>query len=130
AALERLPDGAPVRALIEVADPAEQQDLRVPAGAEIRWLHREGAAPGSALVPAVRGLDFPAGEAHAFVHGEAGFVKELRRHLRTDRGLPRERLSVSGYWRRGQDEEGWQATKRDWNRQVETEQEISAPAAS
>lgn len=129
AALERLPDGAPVRALIEVAGPAEQQDLRVPAGAEVRWLHRGAAAPGSALVPAVRGLDFPAGEAHAFVHGEAGFVKELRRHLRTDRGLPRERLSVSGYWRRGQDEEGWQAAKRDWNRQVETEQETSAPAA-
>ena len=58
-----------------------------------------------------------------YVHGEAGFVKELRRHLRLDRGVPRERMSVSGYWRRGSDEDGWQASKRDWNAAVEAEQE-------
>jgi NADPH-dependent ferric siderophore reductase len=78
------------------------------------------------LVGAVRGLEFPAGEVHAFVHGEAGFVKELRRLLRVDRGVPRERLSISGYWRAGHDEDGWQASKRAWNEQVEAEQEARA----
>jgi NADPH-dependent ferric siderophore reductase len=59
----------------------------------------------------VRGLEFPLGRVHAFVHGEAGFVRGVRRHLVDERAVPREMLSVSGYWRRGVDEDGWQAEK-------------------
>ncbi|MEU7039868.1 siderophore-interacting protein [Streptomyces varsoviensis] len=128
AALERMPAGAPVRAFIEVADAAEQQDLKLPANAEVVWLHRGASAVGEQLVDAVRRMDYPAGDVHAFVHGEAGFVKELRRYLRVEREVPRERLSISGYWRRGHDEDGWQASKREWNQQVEAEQE-TAPAS-
>lgn len=128
AALERMPEGAVVHAFVEVADEREQQELQLPAGVEVAWLHRDGAPVGKALVEAVRSLDFPPGDVHAFVHGEAGFVKELRRHLRMERGVPRERLSISGYWRRGHDEDGWQASKREWNQQVEAEQE--GPAAA
>ena len=83
---------------------------------------------GEALVEAVAGLEFPAGRVHAFVHGEAGFVKELRRLLRVERGIPREDLSISGYWRLGHNEDGWQASKREWNAQVEAEQEARAAA--
>ena len=53
-------------------------------------------------------------------------VKELRRLLRVERGVPRERLSISGYWRLGADDEGWQAGKREWNRQVEAEESPSS----
>ncbi|WP_432092615.1 siderophore-interacting protein [Streptomyces sp. bgisy100] len=129
AALERIPDGSTVHAFLEVAGPQEQQELTVPAGAEIVWLFRGAAPPGEALVAAVRELPFPAGEVQAFVHGEAGFVKELRRYLRIDREVPRERLSISGYWRLGHNEDGWQASKREWNQQVEAEQEAPAPTA-
>ncbi|MGY0063321.1 siderophore-interacting protein [Streptomyces sp. LZ34] len=132
AALERLaerPTGAPVRALIEVAGPEEELKLSVPDGAEINWLHRGGGRIGESLVAAVRALDFPSSQVHAFVHGEAGFVKEIRRHLRIEREVPREWLSISGYWRRGHDEDGWQASKREWNQQVEAEQEDGAGAA-
>ncbi|GAA2157395.1 siderophore-interacting protein [Actinomadura napierensis] len=122
ASLERIPDGAPARVFIEVAGPEEEQDLRAPAGTEIVWLHRDGRQVGDLLAEAVQKLDFPDGEVHAFVHGEAGFVKTLRRHLRVDRGLPLEQLSISGYWRRGRDEDGWQSSKRDWNREVEEEE--------
>ncbi|MBO2460718.1 siderophore-interacting protein [Actinomadura violacea] len=122
AALERIPEGAPARVFVEVAGPEEEQDLRTPAGTEITWLHRGGGQVGDLLVEAVQKLDFPDGEVHAFVHGEAGFVKALRRHLRVDRGLPMEQLSISGYWRRGRDEDGWQSSKRDWNREVEEEE--------
>jgi hypothetical protein len=31
-------------------------------------------------------------------------------------------LSTSGYWRRGRDEDGWQSSKREWNRRVEQEE--------
>ncbi|MGK5555280.1 siderophore-interacting protein [Actinomadura kijaniata] len=122
ASLERLPDGAPARVFLEVEGPLEEQDLKAPGGAEIVWLHRGAGRVGEALVAAVRGLEFPAGRVHAFVHGEAGFVKELRRFLRVDRGLPLEQLSISGYWRLGRDEDGWQSSKREWNQRIEEEE--------
>ncbi|QKW05608.1 siderophore-interacting protein [Streptomyces sp. NA04227] len=120
-ALEALPAGATARVFLEVEGPEEEQ--KIATDAEIVWLHRGTAQVGSALVEAVRALDFPPGRVHAFVHGEAGFVRELRRLLRMEHRIPREQLSVSGYWRLGHNEDGWQASKRDWNAQVEAEQE-------
>ncbi|MEU5883767.1 siderophore-interacting protein [Spirillospora sp. NPDC047279] len=122
ASLERVPEGAPAKVFIEVSGPEEEQRLDSPGDAEIVWLHRNGGAVGDTLVRAVRELDFPDGTVHAFVHGEAAFVRDIRRYLRVDRGLPLERLSISGYWRRGRDDEGWRASKRDWNRQIEEEE--------
>ncbi|WP_329569153.1 siderophore-interacting protein [Kitasatospora sp. NBC_01266] len=123
AALERMPADAVVRAFVEVADAAEEQKIVSPAGVEVSWLHRGARPVGEALVEAVAALDFPAGAVSAFVHGEAGFVKELRRLLRVEHDVPRERLSISGYWRFGQSDEAWRAAKREWNAQVEAEQE-------
>jgi NADPH-dependent ferric siderophore reductase len=110
AACERVPEGAAVVAVIEVADAAEQQELRCSGELRTTWLHRRADRPDQ-LLDAVRGLEFPSGQVHAFVHGEAGFVRGVRRHLVDDRGVPRAMLSVSGYWRRGVDEDGWQAEK-------------------
>lgn len=128
ASLERMPESAVVHAFVEVAGPEEEQKIATPDGVAVNWLHRGGKPVGEALIAAVRGLDFPAGDVHAFVHGEAGFVKDLRRHLRVDRGIARERLSISGYWRLGQDDDAWRAVKREWNEQVEREQEPAASA--
>ncbi|CAL9377796.1 putative protein [Streptomyces sp. enrichment culture] len=124
--LEALPGGARAHAFVEVAGPEEEQ--KIDSDVEVVWLHRGDRPVGQALVEAVRALEFPPGRVHAFVHGEAGCVKELRRLLRVERAIPREDLSISGYWRLGHDEDGWQASKREWNARVEAEQE-SAPAA-
>ncbi|MFE4972949.1 siderophore-interacting protein [Kitasatospora sp. NPDC056651] len=123
AALERMPADAVVHAFIEVADTAEEQEIVSPARVEVSWLHRGARPVGEALVKAVGALEFPAGTVSAFVHGEAGFVKELRRLLRLEHGIPRELLSISGYWRFGQNDDDWRAVKREWNAQVEAEQE-------
>ncbi|MEU6572150.1 siderophore-interacting protein [Streptomyces sp. BPPL-273] len=124
AALEALPAGAVAKAFIEVSGPEEEQEIQTRADAEITWLHRGERQIGDALREAVSGFDFPAGTVHGFVHGEAHTVKGLRHHLRLERGLTRDQLSISGYWRRGADEDGWQSTKSEWNRDVE-----DAPAA-
>ncbi|HEY0700746.1 MAG TPA: siderophore-interacting protein [Micromonospora sp.] len=122
ASLERIPAGVPARAFVEVAGPEEELKLSVDAATEVTWLHRGDRPVGAALVEAVRDWDFPPGTGQAFVHGEAGFVKELRRLLRIDRGLPLDRLSISGYWRLGVDDEGWRSVKKEWNQQVEQEE--------
>ena len=121
--LEQLPEGSTAHVFVEVGGPEEEQKLPTPADATVTWLHRGGARVGEALVRAVSALEFPAGSPEAFVHGEAGFVKELRRLLRVEHGIPLDQLSISGYWRTGHDEDGWQSSKRDWNRAVEAEQE-------
>lgn len=114
AALERIPDGRPVHAIVQVDAAADEQALRGPDGLVLRWLHRCGHPEGGAgqLVAAVRELEFPAGPVQAFVHGEAGEVREVRRHLLGERGVARDALSVSGYWRRGRDEEGFREDKQ------------------
>ncbi|MFD5553265.1 siderophore-interacting protein [Streptomyces sp. NPDC127068] len=124
ASLEALPPGATVHAFIEVTGPEEEQQIATDA--EVVWLHRGERPVGEALLDAVRALEFPAGRCQAFVHGEAGFVKELRRILRLEHQMPREDLSISGYWRLGHNEDGWQASKPEWNAQVEAEQETAA----
>lgn len=126
-ALEAMPDDVEARAFVEVSGPEEEQKIH--SDVEVVWLHRGDRPVGEALVEAVRALEFPEGRVHAFVHGEAGFVKELRRLLRVEHRVPRDDLSISGYWRLGHDEDGWQASKREWKARVEAEQEGGASAA-
>ncbi|MEU1042068.1 siderophore-interacting protein [Streptomyces sp. NPDC005907] len=124
ATLESLAAGVKARAFVEISGPEEEQ--KIDSDVEVVWLHRGARPVGAALVEAVRALEFPEGRLHAFVHGEASFVKDLRRLLRVEHAIPREDLSVSGYWRLGHNEDGWQAAKREWNAQVEAEQEAAS----
>ncbi|MBF8192003.1 siderophore-interacting protein [Nonomuraea sp. K274] len=120
ASAEALPEGVPAHVLVEVDGP--EDELKIDTSVPITWVYRNGRPVGEALVASVRELEFPEGDVYAFVHGEAGFVKELRRHLRVERGISLDRLSISGYWRVGVDDEAWRAVKRDWNRRVEAEE--------
>lgn len=126
--LELLPTGAKAYAYIEIPGPEEEQ--RIDTDAEVVWLHRGGRRVGEALIETVRALTFPEGRLQAFVHGEAHFVKDLRRLLRVELGVPREDLSISGYWRQGHTEDAWQASKREWNARIEAEQEQDTPTAA
>jgi NADPH-dependent ferric siderophore reductase len=108
AALAKVRPGVPVRAVVEVADAAEELPMDTAGELQLRWVHRNG---GPSLVDVLRELRFPGGRAHAFVHGEAGAVKQLRQHLLGERGLSMDQLSISGYWRRGFDDESYRATK-------------------
>jgi NADPH-dependent ferric siderophore reductase len=118
-AVERLPQHARGHVVVEVLDEADQLDLEPPEGVELVWVHQGDARPGACLVEAVRALPWPDDDVHAFVHGEAAAVKELRGYLRLERSLGLERLSISGYWRLGVDDEGWRASKREWNAAIE-----------
>lgn len=114
ASLARVPAGVPVHVLIE-AEPEDRVALESPGALEVTWV-----APGG-LAAAVATLEFPAGRVHAFVHGEASDVREVRRHLLADRGVPKEDASVSGYWKRSRTEEGWREDKAEWNRLAESD---------
>ncbi|WP_352396630.1 siderophore-interacting protein [Kineosporia sp. NBRC 101677] len=119
ASLEVLPENAVGHALIEIHDPASELKLTAPAGVQVTWVLETERAPGVALVEAVTRLPFPEGDVHAFVHGEAAGVRDLRRFLKRERGVKQARLSISGYWRIGANDEEWRAVKGDWNQKIE-----------
>ncbi|MFD9427759.1 MULTISPECIES: siderophore-interacting protein [unclassified Streptomyces] len=96
--LEALPAGARALAYIEVADAAEEQELPSAAGVGVHWVHRDR---GGSLLGAVRAARLPGdGAGAAWIAGEAGEVRALRRHLVEERRLPKESVEFSGYWRR------------------------------
>ncbi|MER5535695.1 siderophore-interacting protein [Streptomyces mirabilis] len=104
AILESLPAGTRVRAWLEVQHAEDVQDLLVTAEAEITWLVRDDGAP--MAVDAVRAARLPATERpYAWIAGESGCVKEIRRHLVRERDIDRRRVTFVGYWRRGLTEE-------------------------
>ncbi len=92
AAIEQLPAGARAKVFVEVENESEEQKLDISGEVELTWFHRTETR-GADLVRAVEELEFPSDDVHVFVHGEAGFVTQLRRHLHGDRGLPRDRVS-------------------------------------
>jgi NADPH-dependent ferric siderophore reductase len=118
ASLPRIPAGVPVIVLIQVDGPDDEQPLSSPGDLTVKWIHSDDE---EALADSLRVLEFPAGDVHAFVHGEAGSVRAIRRHLLVERGVPKEALSISGYWKRDRTEEGWREDKAEWNRQVEAD---------
>jgi NADPH-dependent ferric siderophore reductase len=120
ASLARVPAGRPVLVIAAVDGPEEEIPLQSAGELDLRWVHRIAGAEldPDPLVEAVRAVEFPPGRVHGFVHGEAGAVRAIRRHLLTEREIPLEDLSVSGYWKRRRTEEGWRADKPEWNRLV------------
>ncbi|MEU4168474.1 siderophore-interacting protein [Streptomyces sp. NPDC026665] len=108
AILESLPAGLRVRAWLEVAHAGDIQDLATPADAEITWLVRDDHTAGKPplALDALRGAQLPPAEApYAWIAGESGSVRQLRRHLVGERGIDRRRVTFVGYWRQGLTEE-------------------------
>ncbi|MCZ2818590.1 siderophore-interacting protein [Modestobacter sp. VKM Ac-2984] len=130
AIVESLPAGRRTVAVLEVPEAGDVLSLTVPPGVEVRWLVRGGRARGEALGPAVHAALCELGVAartagqdpedvdleggilwevperrpdgcYAWLAGEAGMVKKLRRRLVRDLGVPRTAVAFMGYWRLG-----------------------------
>jgi NADPH-dependent ferric siderophore reductase len=101
--LEELPVDKKVCAFVEVVDSGSEVDLAIRPGVEVRYVHRGQVPPGNSshLFEAIRAADFPADKVYAWVAGEANSLKAIRRYLRRDLGIDKERVTVDGYWRSG-----------------------------
>lgn len=124
-ALERLAPDARGTAIVEVESADDELALQAPASVTVQWVHGRHGAPGAALVDAVTAWPWPSGTVGVFVHGEAGSVRALRQYLRVERAVPRELMSISGYWRLGVDDEGWRQSKREWTQSIESAEQAA-----
>ncbi|MEV0563282.1 siderophore-interacting protein [Dactylosporangium sp. NPDC050588] len=78
------------------------------AGRRASTLGRSGTSglpSGGGVLDAVRAADLPPGTPYAWVAGESGVVRSVRRHLVHERGIDRRRVMFTGYWRRGATED-------------------------
>ncbi|PKW14742.1 siderophore-interacting protein [Saccharopolyspora spinosa] len=104
AIVEGLPPTARGQVFVEVGDATDQQHVETPLDLRWTWLHRDGAAAGRApgLIDAVQGLEMPSGvDVSAWVAGESGIVRGIRRHLRAERGMDAKSVLAIGYWKYG-----------------------------
>ena len=88
--LELLPSSQRFHAFVEVAGPAEEQDIP-----GVRWVHRSA---GEDLVSVVTAADVPS-SVWVWLGGEASAVRALRRHF-VAHGVSKKDIEFAGYWRR------------------------------
>jgi NADPH-dependent ferric siderophore reductase len=99
--LRDLPPTARGVALLELADPADRQDLPHPPDLPLRWLDRaDDAAPGVAALTALRSAHLDGAQVQAFAAGEAGLATGARRLLVGELSVPKNQITFCGYWKR------------------------------
>jgi NADPH-dependent ferric siderophore reductase len=125
-ALEAVPSGTLAVVRLVCDGPEHEIPLSSPGELDLEWSHRSGGSGDADLLPeAVRALEFPPGEVHAFVHGEADEIRAIRRHLLLDRGLTRQAMSCSPYWRRTMTDESWREVKRQYVAAMDVDVEVA-----
>lgn len=104
--LESVDPDLQVLAYLELEDPADELPLPIGPRSRLRWVPRTArdAAPGDAVANALRHADFPLGTPYAWLAGEAGLVRSVRRHLANGRAVPKRMITFAGYWRCGKAE--------------------------
>ena len=111
--IERLPAHARGYAVLEILDPADQQDLPFPEGIKVSWcVNRSPQIASLTLVNAVLAQPWLAGSPAVWVAGESGSVRAVRRYLNEEHQVERGRLYASGYWQIGLTEDRHQMEKR------------------
>lgn len=88
--------------IVEVPGAGSEQELDLPEGVSLTWLHT-GGEESDATLRAAEELDIDTDPERVCVWlaGEAGMLKPLRRWARDTLGVPKEHCSITGYWRRG-----------------------------
>lgn len=98
--LRSLPRHTVGRVIQEVPTAADRRALDAPPGVTVTWVARDGdgSVAGSAALRELRRLTSVGAAGYAFVVGESTLAQEGRRHL-TRLGLPKDRITFSGFWR-------------------------------
>jgi NADPH-dependent ferric siderophore reductase len=109
--------------------PEHEIEVESPGNLDLQWVHRLGDGRDEELLAeAVEEVSFPPGRrVHAFVHGEATEIRAVRRHLLVDRGLSRQDMSCSPYWRRDMTDEDWRQVKRDFVKAMDDDVSKDSP---
>ncbi len=107
--LERLPPDATGHAVIAVPSGDDRVLPELPAGVEVSWV--VGAAP-QALVERVRAVPWRAGTVGVWSASEFEVMRALRSYFRDERGVSKDAMYISSYWKRDATDEQHKAAKK------------------
>jgi NADPH-dependent ferric siderophore reductase len=100
--LDALPPTATADVHLEVRDADDVIKLPSAATVSVTWHHRYDSADyGAALEEAARSAQFPEGT-RIWVACESARMRDIRRYLTRQRGVPLSQLVTRGYWRLGE----------------------------
>jgi NADPH-dependent ferric siderophore reductase len=95
--LDERPIDAPAHIVCVIEDESARQELAVREGDTIAWVIAPGG-DAAALEEAVRAVPLPDGEGYAWAAAESRALLPVRKYLQRERGLPKDRLNLTGYW--------------------------------
>ncbi|WP_430593295.1 siderophore-interacting protein [Humidisolicoccus flavus] len=89
-------------ALIEVNHPDDRQEFNAPENLEVHWLVGKATEQdGQLALRTLPELQLSEHLAYAYVAGESGLAAGTRRHLVRERGLSKQQVTFTGYWKHG-----------------------------
>jgi NADPH-dependent ferric siderophore reductase len=104
AILERSGDALPGEVFLEVPEDDDiRRDVPAPATTRIHWLPRNDPStrPGTLALRAVQDAQLRPGPFYTWTAGEASLSTGIRRHLVTERAVPKSDITFRGYWKYG-----------------------------
>ncbi|MEO0321977.1 MAG: siderophore-interacting protein [Myxococcota bacterium] len=107
--LERLGADATGHAVIAVPSAEDRQLPAHPPGLEVHWLVGE---PPEALVATVRAIPWRPGSVAVWCASEFEAMRGLRGYFRDERGVGKDAMYISSYWKRDATDEQHKAAKR------------------
>jgi len=111
--IEQLPADAMGYVAIEVVDEADIQSVPAPPGMDVKWLvNPRPGEDANLLASHVRSLPWLSGQPSVWVATEFSAMRNLRDYLRFERGLGRDNLYISSYWKHGSREDAHRIAKR------------------
>ncbi|MFJ8473889.1 siderophore-interacting protein [Kitasatospora sp. NPDC094011] len=104
AILEQSAANLPAEVFLEVPSSDDiRSEITAPPGSIIHWLPRTdvGAKPGALALDAVKQARLPGGAFYAWTAGESSMATGIRRHLVSERHVPKSDTSFRGYFSYG-----------------------------
>lgn len=97
-----LPSDAAGTVIVEVPSDEDALVFSHPEGVTVQWIVRpHDVAPGVLALGALREAELPAEPFHAYIVGEQSLATGARKLLHGERGIDKDRITFTGYWRIG-----------------------------
>lgn len=102
--LEALPAGLAVDVFIEIPEDNDVQIIPSKADVDITWLPRNGteSQADTTLATAMMLANVPLDNSAVWFAAEAAIVRTVRQHFQIVGTIPRHRITMSGYWKKGE----------------------------
>lgn len=112
--LELLPAGAKGHVVLEITSEEDRQDVSLPSAMRLHWVvNPKPHELKNKLLDKIKSLDWYDGKPFVWTACEFDTMRALRTYYRTERGVDKQNLYLSSYWRSGRTEDQHKVDKSE-----------------